>query len=427
MTLSLSDSQFKFLNMEKKYRAYVGGFGSGKTFSGCLDLGTFALKHPGVPQGYFAPTYPLIRDIFYMTMEEAWQLLGESVGAEFTVDIKDSLKEVHLYANGQHYGVIICRTMDKPANIVGFKIARALVDEIDVMDEKKATQAWNKIIARLRYKVEGVVNGIGVTTTPEGFKFAYKRFKKEPGKHYGMVQASTFENEMYLPDDYIDSLRDSYPAGLIDAYLLGEFVNLEGGVVYNQFDRKLNLSSEIATERDKLLIGMDFNVQHMAARVFVQRNQRKEMHCVDEFDELYDTKDMIEHIKMRYPGREKDIVIYPDASGKNRKTVGADTSDIQQLKDAGFRVKAHDSNPRVKSRVNAVNAMFLNGNGERRLFINADKCPNTMEGIEQQIYNDKGEPDKSSGNDHGNDAFGYPIVFEYPIERKAGFRLNRVA
>lgn len=425
MSLSLSNSQYNFLNLPHKYRAYVGGFGSGKTFSGCLDLGTFALKHPGVPQGYFAPTYPLIRDIFYMTMEEAWQLLGESVGGTFTVDIKDSNKEVHLYADGEHYGTIICRTMDKPANIVGFKIARALVDEIDVMDEKKATQAWNKIIARLRYNVPGVVNGIGVTTTPEGFKFAYKRFKKEPGKHYGMVQASTFENQQFLPDDYIDSLRDSYPGGLIDAYLLGEFVNLEGGTVYNQFDHKLNASQEVATDKDKLIIGLDFNVQHMAARVFVYRNGKRELHCVDEFDELYDTRDMIEHIKIRYPNRERDITIYPDASGKNRKTVGADTSDIQQLKDAGFKVKAKDANPRVKSRINSVNAMFCNGQGVRSLFVNVEKCPNTVEGLSQQIYNDRGEPDKSAGVDHGNDAFGYPIVYEHPIEKPAGFKLNR--
>jgi hypothetical protein len=134
---------------------------------------------------------------------------------------------------------------------------------------------------------------------------------------------------------------------------------------------------------------------------------------------------MIEHIKMRYPNRERDITIYPDASGKNRKTVGADSSDIQQLKDAGFRVKAKDSNPRVKSRVNAVNAMLCNGEGVRKLFVNREKCPLTVEGLEQQIYNDKGEPDKKSGNDHGNDAFGYPIAFEHPIEKPAGFKLNR--
>src|SRR5690606_33634699 len=100
------------------------------------------------------------------------------------------------------------------------------VDEIDILPIDKATAAWRKIIARLRLVIPGVVNGIGVTTTPEGFKFVYQTFKSASNPDYSMVQASTYENEAYLPPDYIQSLRDSYPQELIDAYLMGEFVNL---------------------------------------------------------------------------------------------------------------------------------------------------------------------------------------------------------
>ena len=64
----LSAPQGIFLNgLNTKFRAYVGGFGSGKTFVGCLDLLTFAAQHPGTVQGYFGATYPSIRDIFYPT------------------------------------------------------------------------------------------------------------------------------------------------------------------------------------------------------------------------------------------------------------------------------------------------------------------------------------------------------------------------
>lgn len=425
--LRLSNSQARFLNLPHKYRAYVGGFGSGKTFSGCLDLGMFAAKHKGVPQGYFAPTYPLIRDIFYMTMAEAWEILGQSAGRnDFRVEIKDSNKEVHLFVGREPYGVIICRTMDNPANIVGFKIARALVDEIDVMREDKAEQAWNKIIARLRYRVPGEVNGIGVTTTPEGFKFAYKKFRKNRTESYGMVQASTYENREYLPPDYIDSLKESYPANLIEAYLNGEFVNLVGSTVYNQYDRKLNDSIEVDDGKGELRISMDFNVTKMAAVVFKYKtiDGVKTLHAVDEFKDLYDTADMIEHIKMRYPNRS--VTVYPDASGKNRKTVGADVTDIKLLKLAGFRVKAKDVNPRVKTRINSVNAMLCNANDERKLFINSEKCPALVECIEQQIYNEKGEPDKTSGVDHMLDAFGYIVAYEHGISKPEGIKFKRV-
>jgi hypothetical protein len=68
--------------------------------------------------------------------------------------------------------------MEKPGSIVGFKIGNAMVDELDVMVAAKAQQAWRKIIARMRYKVDGLRNGIDVTTTPEGFKFVYQQFVK---------------------------------------------------------------------------------------------------------------------------------------------------------------------------------------------------------------------------------------------------------
>ncbi len=98
----------------------------------------------------------------------------------FTVDIKESNKEVHVYRGRAYYGTVICRSMEKPNTIVGFKISRALVDEIDTLPKAKADNAWNKIIARLRLKIDGVVNGIGVTTTPEGFLFVYDKFAKNP-------------------------------------------------------------------------------------------------------------------------------------------------------------------------------------------------------------------------------------------------------
>ncbi|WBA79564.1 phage terminase large subunit [Endozoicomonas sp. GU-1] len=417
--LSLSDAQHRFLTLEKKFRAYVGGFGSGKTFAGCLDLCTFALAHPRLAQGYFAPTYPLIRDIFYPTVTEAAELLG------MRTRIRESNKEVDLYLGRIYYGTIICRTMDNPANIVGFKIARALCDELDVMNGKKAEQAWNKIIARLRLVAPGVINGIGVTTTPEGFKFTYQRFKKSPGASYGLVQASTYENQAFLPPDYISSLRESYPGQLIEAYLLGEFVNLNAGTIYNQFDRKLNHCNDKIEGNEPLFIGMDFNVGKMAAVIHVKREGLPR--AVEEIVNGFDTREMIQVIQSKY-GSECSILIYPDSSGRNRKSVNASETDIGLLEQAGFTVCADPSNPAVKDRINAMNAMFCNAEGERRYLVNTDKCPVYTECLEQQVWAENGEPDKTADNDHCNDAGGYFIAHEYPVIKpvtnfKIGFAL----
>jgi hypothetical protein len=51
------------------------------------------------------------------------------------------------------------------------------------------------------------------------------------------------------------------------------------------------------------------------------------------------------------------------------------------------------------------------------LLVNPDKCPNLIEGLERQAYNKSGEPDKTAGLDHLNDAIGYLIAYKYGIGR----------
>lgn len=400
--LTVSAPQAIFLNgLNTKFRAYVGGFGAGKTFVGSLDLLAFAGRHPGLVQGYFAPTYRDIRDTFWPTIDEAATLLG------FRTKVKSADKEVELYRGKSYYGTIICRSMDDPGGIVGFKIARANVDEIDVLAKEKARDAWRKIIARLRLVVPGVVNGIGVTTTPEGFRFVYDTFARQPGRDYSMVQASTYENEAYLPPDYIQSLKDSYPDELISAYLMGEFVNLTSGTVYRNYNRIACRSAEVLRDNEPLHVGQDFNVGNMASVLFVPRGDN--WHAVGELTGILDTPALIETIKSKFAGRA--VYVYPDASGANTSSKGASLSDISLLRKAGFHIRCKDSNPPVKDRVLAVNTAFAKG----RLWVNDKTAPRYAEALEQQAYGPNGEPDKTTGHDHQNDAGGYFVHWTMPV------------
>lgn len=417
---TLNIPQARFLAMPHKFKAYVAGFGSGKTWVGCGGICKGMWEHPKINQGYFAPTYPQIRDIFYPTIEEVAFDWG------MNVEIHESNKEVHFYAGRQYRGTTICRSMEKPQTIVGFKIGNALIDELDVMPTKKAQMAWRKIIARMRYKVDGLRNGIDVTTTPEGFKFVYQQFfkavreKPELKTLYGLVQASTFDNEANLPTDYIPSLMGSYPPELIKAYLRGQFTNLTSGTIYHQFDRRKNNCNDEEQAGEALHIGMDFNVGKMAGIVHVLRDGLPR--AVTEIINAYDTPDMIRIIQERFwlygdgkYHKVREIYIYPDASGDSRKSNNASKTDIAQLQAAGFNVIVENANPPVKDRINAMNAMFCNANGERRYLVNVKRCPIYTECLEQQVWTDNGEPDKSEGNDHPNDGAGYFIQKQFPI------------
>jgi hypothetical protein len=401
----------------------VAGFGSGKTWAGCAGQAKHLYEFPRVNAGYFAPTYSQIRDIFYPTVEEVFHDWG------LNCKVMTGNHEVQVRQGRNYMGTILCRSMEDPGSIVGFKIGHAQVDEIDTLPKDKATNAWRKIMARMRYKVDGLRNGVDVTTTPEGFRFVYEQFVKVPRSNasaagmYGLVHASTYDNEKNLPDDYIPSLLASYPPNLIDAYINGQFVNLQTGTVYQQFDRRLNDCKDEVQQNETVFIGVDFNVGKMAGITHVKRGGLPR--AVDEIINAYDTPDMIKRIRERYWSfkdgnweKNRQIRIYPDASGGSRRSVNASETDIALLKAAGFIVSAPDANPPVKDRINSMNGMFCNAMGERQYLVNVDRCPTYADCLEQQPWAPNGEPDKTLGLDHPVDAAGYFLHRDYPIVRK---------
>jgi PBSX family phage terminase large subunit len=406
VTIKALQKQAEFISMVQKFRAFVAGYGAGKTTAGGLVLCVHFYKFPGINAGYFAPSYIQIRDIFYPAIDEIAYNCGLSA------DIKIGNHEVHLSSGKGYRGTIICRSLDHPESIVGFKIGHAVVDELDIMPQAKADMAWNKIIARMRYNIPGLKNGVDVTTTPEGFKFTYKKFVKEASESYGIIHSSTYDNEINLPHDYIPSLIETYPANVIDAYLNGQFVNLTSGKIY-VYDRALHRSTETIEPGDTLHIGQDFNVGKMASCVCI-RSDGGVYHAVDQLVRVFDTLELIRLIKDRYTGHK--IIVYPDASGNSRKTTDASTSDIELLRQAGFVVKSNWINPPVRDRILSVNKAFEN----KRFLVNDIRCPDVAESLERQVYGENGEPDKSSGYDHMCEAAGYLVHYEIPIKSMYG-------
>lgn len=154
-------------------------------------------------------------------------------------------------------------------------------------------------------------------------------------------------------------------------------------------------------------IGNDFNVGHMAAIAMELENGI--LYAMKEFIDYYDTPDLILAIQSAFSGRK--IFSYPDSSGKNRTTTNAGVTDITLLRQAKFTVRTKTHNPAVKDRVASVNRAFE----KKKLFINTSACPILTEALEQQVYLNNGQPDKTSGQDHILDALGYPVHYIMPV------------
>lgn len=406
--ISATRPQAAFLGMHCKFPAFVAGFGTGKSEVMCNSALLDSLEGGSSSMiAMYEPTYDLVRLILAPRMEEKLQ--------EWGIRYKYNKSDNIIYTSNGQMGDFVLRTLDNPSRIVGYESFRAKVDELDTLKTEHAKEAWNKIIARNRQIPDTYiatspkpVNTVSVFTTPEGFRFVHDRWvvNKKPG--YEMIQASTLSNP-FLPEDYVQSLRDTYPGQLIEAYIDGEFVNLTSGTVYYAYKRQRNSSRETIQPGETLYIGQDFNVGKMASTVYVQRGHV--WHAVAELKEMFDTPDVIRAIQERWQSKGHHIVIYPDASGKNRKSNNASTSDIAQLQQAKFEVRAKPSNPAVKDRVSAMNKALESC----MVMVNEQACPDTARCLEQQAYDKNGEPDKGGGHDHMCDAATYPISYEMPV------------
>lgn len=381
--------QMEFLQSNVRHTALVGGYGSGKSYSGVLKTLLKKIQYGvNIPVAYYLPTYGLITDVAYPKFLEMLEVFG----------IKYSTNKSQSVINTD-VGQIYLRSMQNPERIIGYEVGYSLIDETDILPKDKMSTVFAMIIGRNRSKLpNGENNKVDVVGTPEGFKWLYEFFVTNPSANKKMIKAKTLDNP-FLPDGYIESLEDTYDQAKLKAYLNGDFVNFSSGTVYHSFNRKYHTTELTINPKETLYFGMDFNIEKMACVVFVIR--KGAIYALDEFTNVYDTFQIIDLIREKYDKHPK--VIFPDASGNNRKSSGE--SDHQALKRARFIVYSLKKNPNVKDRVNFKNLAFQ----KEKLFVNSVTCPMYTEALEQQAYDKNGVPDKNTGHDHVNDAGGYGI------------------
>lgn len=389
--LFLLKHQKSFVLSKFKHTILVAGFGSGKT-EAAVSKAVYKLTSTSskLNVGYYLPNYPLINDIAVPRFQEFFE--------KHNIKYKYNSSEKVFRTK---YGKILLRNMTKPETIVGYETFYAIIDEIDILPKAKAKAVFNKIIARNRQIDDnGKKNSIDLVSTPEGFNFLYNFAVKEKTDEKLLIKAKTNDNP-FLPDDYIATLAAQYTLEELTAYINGEFCNLTSGSVYKNYDRQKHNTLFVPAIGQDLYIGMDFNVQNMHAIVHIIENGA--MYAVDEFVKIYNTSELCQSIRDKYPYNA--IEINPDASCKNRNTAGLSDYDIILDDQWNFNVNIRRKNPEILNRVRGVNKSFEDG----KYFVNLEKCPNYSDALSQQVYKN-GLPDKQSGLDHINDAGTYAVV-----------------
>jgi len=234
------------------------------------------------------------------------------------------------------------------------------------------------------------------------------------------IYKTTYKDNSFIDDEYKQELEDikNYDLQQYNIYALGEWGVLNTNIVYHNYNFKKHATSLIIKDFDVLHIGIDFNIGGCVGVVCGIRDNK--VYIIDGFA-VYDTDAIVTRL-ISY--RNNTLVLYPDASGRNRST-NASRSDLQILKNAGFTLNAPSINGAVRDRVNSVNRMFALNN----IFIN-DKVEKLLYSLQTQAYKENGEPEKFTEHKGGaiddwNDALGYFVVRKFGLLKNTITQYNK--
>ena len=406
MTLYKEDylpHQWSFLTSKKPIVGLVGGLGCGKTYSllaKCFINHITRRNSKDMSNGWVIyPTYELAEELFVEPMKDIF----ERNGINYTYNVSK-----HKFTTP--YGKIKIYQLQKAQRIVGSELTYILFDEFDIESWKNCDVAFKKALGRMR----GSDNcEIAIVTTPEGFHYSHYIFCEQENDNKELIHGKTTDNP-FLPDAYVDLLESNYDDTMLKAYRDGEFVNISALSTYHSFERSKNVQKCQYDRSQPVRIGLDFNNDQMCAVLFHTYKTEPKVRIFDCISlshqgqgDLLSAR-MCAVIKDKYPNHQ--YIVYPDASGFQRHT-SAMFSDIDLLKQAGFKVNVRKSNPPVTNRVNSVNKM-LEGN-----IIIDPRCKALIQDLEK-VTNKQGTRDIDKSNKlltHMTDALGYAIEWEFPI------------
>ena len=394
--MPLTQPQAKVIKDKARFRVLITGRRFGKTYLAINELAKFASRSKQ-KVWYVAPTYRQAKQIVWNELKQ------KLIDHKWVKNINHSDLTFTLKNNS----TITLRASDNENALRGVGIDFLVIDEFaDVSKE-----AWYEVLRPTLSDKKGHALFCG---SPRGFgNWSYELYKQgETNKDWKSFQYTTLEGQQVSKEE-IEQSKQYLDLRTFQQEYEATFVNYSGMIYYN-FNRDKNLVEKYQKDSGIYHIGLDFNIDPMSAVVCVIENDR--IYLIDEI-QIYssNTNEMCDEIRTRY--KNKQIVVYPDPSARQRKTSAGGLTDLAILKNFGFDVRCKNTAPLVRDRINAVNSKLKNVNGKNSLFI-VKSCKNAIKSIERQIYKEGTHiPDKDSGYDHMNDALGYLVEYNFPLKR----------
>jgi phage terminase large subunit len=396
-------SQKKFHKSKARFKGFSGPIGSGKSAALCQEAIRLSYVNPGRAGLIGSPTYPMLRDSTLMALIETLndnEIPFDLNKADFVLTMKDTGSR------------ILLRAVDEFERLRGTNLAWFGLDELTYTRE----QSWLRLEGRLRDPRATERCGFAAWT-PKGFDWVYRKFVSHRVQGYEAIHAQPFENRFLLAQvpDFYERLRGSYDESFYRQEVLGDYLNVQGGLVYNAFNRERNVRQMEVDPARPVIWALDFNVDPMCS-VIAQVERNGEVSVLDEIAlRRATTEQACEEFEKRFGLPRAGVVVYGDASGASMNTTGY--SDYQVIRSyfggrlAKVVYRVPKANPPVRDRVSLVNARLSNARGEVQLFVDP-KCKELIADFEQVAYQEDStqvDKDKDRRRTHLSDALGYLI------------------
>jgi len=390
---------------ESRYMIYKGGAGAGKS----RFIAQKILYRIIYQQHH---RFLVIRKVKDTMKASVFQLFKDYIHA-WGIESKFHITESPLRITHKTTGnTIIFMGIDDPEKLKSIeKITSIWVEEASELEEGD----FNELDRRLRGKLPNYKQIILSFNPISHLHWLKTRFFDNPPDNCTVIETTYLDNPKLDEDDVSVLLEmKKYDIQQYNIYALNQWGVLNTNQVYHNFVFLKHTTELTINDFQVLHVGVDFNIGGCVGVVCGVIGNK--VYIVDGWA-VYDTDAIVTQLKhAKYKGKE--IIVYPDASGKANKT-NSSRSDLQIIRDGGFRVLSNKANPAVRDRVNAVNRMFATD----KILING-KLEKLIYSLQTQAYKDNGEPEKFKEHKGGavddwNDAIGYLIAYLFSITKSS--------
>jgi hypothetical protein len=412
------NSIFKYPDID--YVFFSGGFGCGKSFT-IVSILTCLLH-------WFQGEY-----LTFGIGGAAIKHLKETVIKDFLGWLDKS--KIPYKHNGQE-GILLIGTLtfvyfslDRPDTIFGHNLSGCLADEGGELTDKErfaesmtAIQERNRVdmpitpaikrwLASNGWPIPMVKDGAtGLmkpgrspftisTTTAQGYDGVWQFMQQleEAKQPYIRIRAKTKDN-FHNSQKQLERLYALYTEDEARVFLEGEYLNLQVGRVYAEFDDKRNIYTPFGVHpEERIYVGQDFNPGYNGAVAAVIRANK--IYVVGEYRWSV-VGDAPRQLRERFP--TNPITMIPDASGKEILSGWQDEFNKWNVECYWYNI-----NPQISERVLVLNKLYRTSN----CFI-FPGCKMLTNGMLLRGFDDNGKPEKGKGPkalDHHCDAMEYMV------------------